>query len=178
LAKLFLFSISQNESMNMKDLSIKLNRAINISLFISVIFLAAFVLSGYDKEKMNLSEMQSRLSEQQAQIEELQRFKDEQGQKIEKQQATIDELQNTRETQANEVKPTDARSIADEVYCQTNAEKYTKNNYEVYEERPDHTRDHCSDKYSNYDCDEAVSKAKKLFEEFKIEYNSYHNKCG
>lgn len=154
----------------------KLDKSLKISIIIPAVFLAVFVLSGCSKEEVSLSEMQNKLNEQQAQVNELQKSKDEQQKKIEEQQATIDELEKQTETTTNEVKPIATRSAADEVYCQTNANSYTVKAYESYKEKTEDTRDHCIDKESD-DCDKAVSRAKKNFEEYKVRYNTHHSKC-
>lgn len=160
----------------MENQPTKLDKTVKISIIVPAVFLAAFVLSGCNKEETNLSEMQSKLSEQQAQIDELQKSKDEQQEKIDEQQTTIDELEKPAETTTNEAKPIATRSVADEVYCQTNANSYTEKAYEAYKEKTEDTRDHCIDKDSD-DCDKAVSRAKKNFEEYKVRYNNYHSKC-
>lgn len=169
-----------------------LNRTMRIGI-LPVIFLSVFVLSGCDKEEVNLSEMQNKLSEQQAQIEELQGSKDEQQKIIEEQQTTIDELEKPKETSTNEVKPTVTKSVADEVYCQTNASKYsteTLNNKkkgpsneeklceksnEMFEEVCKNSDKEC-DRSNN--CDDVYKKAMKEYEEYKAMYDAYHKKCG
>lgn len=83
----------------MKDLSIKLNRTIKVSIIIPAVFLAVFVLSGCSQKEINLSEMQSKVSEQQAQIDELQKYKDEQA-RLEEEKKNWDEEENKRENEA------------------------------------------------------------------------------
>ena len=156
----------------MKNQSTKLK----ISILIPAIILSAFVLSGCSKNEQT-NQLKEQIEVQQTQIDELQKSKDEQQKKIDEQQATIGELQKSKETQANEVNPTATRSVADEVYCQTNANSYTEKAYEAYKEKTEDTRDHCIDKDSD-DCDKAVSRAKKNFEEYKVRYNNYHSKCN
>ena len=148
-----------------------------LSIIIGAVFLAVFLFFGCNKKNEEVqnqsgfseTEMQNKIDEQKAQI-------DKQQAKLEELQAVKD-AQTTTETAKEEATPA-TRSVADEVYCQTNASNNTAEKYKKLKEYydADEIRGDCIDKNSN-DCDKAVSRAKKNWEEYKVKYETYHSRC-
>lgn len=100
---------------------------------------------------------------------------------IEQQKVTINEqsqkLLETKQVLENAPNEEEIKTIASDVtYCQTNASNYTPEKYKVYKEMPEKTEDGCIDKDSS-SCEKAVNKSEKNFEEYKLKYAEYHNKC-
>lgn len=139
-----------------------------------VLFIAYIKAKEYE-EKL-VSELRSQIADQKANLYEQQT-------KINELEGEISNLKSSQpksdlatKDEANKEEVITSASISNQIYCQTNADRYTKKDYDAYEDRIGDTRDSCIDKNSS-SCDKAVGRAKKSFENFKTEYEAYHKKC-